>query len=226
VLIVKKEKNMSHYTVLVIGENPEKQLEPYYETSDPSHEKTEFSVEIEEGKLEEAYQHKEGVGYGCYSNPDAKWDWYSIGGRWTGFFKVKEGVEAIVGSAGLMTLPAEEGRADQARCCEVDWEGMKEASIKSAENSWEEAKSCEDETERYWKYGIEKDISREEYIRRRSLPTTFAVLKDGEWYERGEMGWWACVKDEKDQSDWEEEFAKLLDSLHEDTLLTLVDCHI
>jgi hypothetical protein len=52
---------------------------------------------------------------------------------------------------------------------------------------------------------------------------SFAVLKDGTWYEKGSMGW-GCVTGEKD--DWAEEFGKLLDSLSDDTLLTIVDCHI
>jgi hypothetical protein len=27
--------------------------------------------------------------YGYWHNPNAKWDWYELGGRWTGFFKLK-----------------------------------------------------------------------------------------------------------------------------------------
>jgi hypothetical protein len=38
------------------------------------------------------------------------------------------------------------------------------------------------------------------------------------------MGWWACVSDEKDN--WSEEFAKLLDEIPDDTLLSVYDCHI
>jgi hypothetical protein len=56
--------------------------------------------------------------------------------------------------------------------------------------------------------------------------TCFAVLKSGEWYERGEMGWWACVSNEKDQDAWESEVEKLLRDLDPDMILTVVDCHI
>ena len=28
--------------------------------------------------------------YGYWHNPKAKWDWHELGGRWTGFFKLKE----------------------------------------------------------------------------------------------------------------------------------------
>lgn len=55
---------------------------------------------------------------------------------------------------------------------------------------------------------------------------TFAMLHEGKWYERGRMGWWAVVTDEKPDGEWEREFSKLLDSLPEDALLTVVDCHI
>jgi hypothetical protein len=52
------------------------------------------------------------------------------------------------------------------------------------------------------------------------------VIKDGKWYQRGEMGWWACVANEKESDVWAEEFGKLMESLSDDTLMTLVDCHI
>lgn len=55
---------------------------------------------------------------------------------------------------------------------------------------------------------------------------TFAIVKAGEWYERGEMGWWACVSNEKEKDVWEEEVKKLIEGLSDDTLLTVLDCHI
>lgn len=51
---------------------------------------------------------------------------------------------------------------------------------------------------------------------------TFAIVKDGRWYERGEMCWWGVVHDDK----WNKEFAYLLEGLPADTWLTIVDCHI
>jgi hypothetical protein len=54
----------------------------------------------------------------------------------------------------------------------------------------------------------------------------FAVVHEGKWYERGKMGWWACVSDEKDRDVWAEEFNALLDKLSPDVWLTVVDCHI
>lgn len=54
--------------------------------------------------------------------------------------------------------------------------------------------------------------------------TGFAFVREGKWYEKGEMGWWACISNEK--SDWHEQFVKLIDDVPEDWYLTCVDCHI
>lgn len=54
----------------------------------------------------------------------------------------------------------------------------------------------------------------------------FAVLKDGKWYERGEMGWWGIVHDEKDGDEWDRQFAGLIANLPPETVITYVDCHI
>lgn len=57
--------------------------------------------------------------------------------------------------------------------------------------------------------------------------TSFAFLGlDGVWRERGDMGWWGMVHDEKDQSAWDEEFNKALAAVPDDHWVTMVDCHI
>lgn len=51
-------------------------------------------------------------------NPDSKWDWYSIGGRWSGFLYTKE--------------KDDEGnpiRVNQARFKDIDWDYMLENNI-------------------------------------------------------------------------------------------------
>jgi hypothetical protein len=55
---------------------------------------------------------------------------------------------------------------------------------------------------------------------------TFAVVKDGQWYERGEMCMFAFVHNEMDQAEWNRQFHKMIDSLPDDAMLTVVDCHI
>jgi hypothetical protein len=74
----------------------------------------------------------------------------------------------------------------------------------------------------------EFQCTEEEYVKRGqgNAIVTFAVLKDGKWYERGKMGWWGCIADEKNKDDWNNEFNKLIDTVPGETLLTIFDCHI
>lgn len=318
---------MSHFTVLVIGENPEKQLQPYHEyectgiedeyvvdvdysdkiKEDLSRElfvgnrKDNFALDYHynEDKAKEEFESykkmtrleyinkteedldeyiqeefgvekKNGVWY-RKTNPNAKWDWYELGGRWTGMLKMKAHAVGELGSPGLMTSPAEEGYADQARKGEVDFDGMREEAADKAAKAYDKAMkyigdihehenwnvlrervisaggTIDDARKAYhqqprcvawnkiedrdFRFGYEVDrfsVSREKFIQdaRNSAVLTFAVIKDGKWYERGEMGWWACVSNEKDGDVWAEEFSKLLDSVSDDTLISIYDCHI
>lgn len=71
-------------------------------------------------------------------------------------------------------------------------------------------------------------MSEEEYVKKAGDESfvPFAVVKDGEWYERGEMGWWAMVANEKEPTEWNEIVRKLLDETDDDEMITFVDCHI
>lgn len=73
--------------------------------------------------------------------------------------------------------------------------------------------------------------TKEEYIKRaeQSFFTTWAVLDEkGEWHEAGQMGWFGISDASKED---EEQFQgsyfdRFIKDLPEDTLLTVVDCHI
>lgn len=56
--------------------------------------------------------------------------------------------------------------------------------------------------------------------------STYAVLKDGQWCQRGKMGWWGISSNEKDESVWMREYEKLLRELNPDHYIAVVDCHI
>lgn len=120
------------------------------------------------------------------TNPNAKWDWWSIGGRWTGLLRMKPGTDGVLGRRAWCAEAAEIGTADQARVADIDLAAMREAG---------------------------KPLR------------TFAVVKDGQWFEKGKMGWWACVSDAKVEDQWTDEFDKLL-AASGDAWLTIVDCHI
>jgi len=203
------------------------------------------------------------------TNPNSKWDWYKIGGRWNGFYKLKDGRIGKVGKPGVMTEAPKEGYVDQVYKGDVDFASMrKEAEEKAAElydkvmviighlpvnETWDSVrdrmfdtegrdaaiafyhsqprnkaiKECGDR-EMIWIVVDEFVVSREEYIKRAGDASciTFAIVKDGQWFERGEMGWWGVVTNESDRSEWYAKYNELLNSLSDDTLLTLVDCHI
>lgn len=275
------------------GEDPEAALAPYQENNmgdcpqeylefvDRTDEcKKNYEEEDEETKAKyptfeeyvekyEGYKKQEDGRYGYFENTNAKWDWYQLGGRWTGYFKAKEGAIIRTGNPGLMTPPAEAGWGDQFAKKDIDFDFMrKEAEEKAAETydlinsvighlppleKWDHVrdtlfpgdinkardyyhaqprKAALKEWDKEHKYifmSIEDfEVPREKYIKDAGDASfvPFAVLKDGKWYERGKMGWWASVSNEKDGAEWNSEVAKMVDELEDDMILSIYDCHI
>ena len=52
------------------------------------------------------------------------------------------------------------------------------------------------------------------------------ITPDGEWVERGEMGWFGVGSNEMDKDEWDVKFREYLKTLDKDIILTQVDCHI
>lgn len=71
------------------------------------------------------------------TNPNAHWDWYLVGGRWTGFFLLKDGAEGEVGKPGLQTRAPGPGRADSVLKGDVDMETMRVAAGADAGALWD-----------------------------------------------------------------------------------------
>lgn len=287
---------MSHFTVVVVGSDPEKQLAPYDENTRvkryfretdwipvalkeqigedaPVEEKLKWF----EANFGEKYLIRDGkLGQMSTYNPKSKWDWYSLGGRWTGFFPLKEGTLGETGRPGLMTPRAKPGYVDAALKMHIDFERARNEEAAEARSkfalwrlcyekhgrpeSWDQVhsrivgKDTDDTTrdkidEARKFYNGQKAIGEankvfqgyfgcpvedfgfheEVYVDRRRYGALvpFAVVKDGEWYERSKMGWWAVTYDETmSYEDWCVHFHKLVDSLPDDTMLSLYDCHI
>lgn len=57
---------------------------------------------------------------------------------------------------------------------------------------------------------------------------TFAVIKDGEWFEKGTMGWFGVSSEtNKEATNWSLEFYnRFIKDLPDDAVITIVDCHI
>ncbi|MEN6549930.1 MAG: hypothetical protein ABFE07_28135 [Armatimonadia bacterium] len=208
------------------------------------------------------------------TNPNKKWDWYKLGGRWTGFFALRAQLSCPVAArAGQFSLVSERrakpGWADQAVKSDVDFEAMAAEGARNFGEYWDRIHAIIDPHPPVipWKQfydrhnagasaenleAARKDynaqagivaleaakefvwrlddllVSREAYCLRgaRHACLTHALLRDGNWYEQGRMGWWGAVLDEKDEGRWEEEYQKLIRDLPGDTLLSVYDCHI
>lgn len=402
---------MSHYTVLVVGDDAETQLAPFNEQDEKYctfqdeedeyfkeyNTKTTEVVKLASGEIVSKYKdrfwtkpkdfmsrsefvlpkgasvieeypvnklystfeefmteyhgmkrHKTHKRYGSVRNPKAKWDWYQLGGRWTGFLKLKnrsnegsmltdkhiaalatqygttkEVVETLaalvkkgdfnalsdynrkhpvrggyelektlqelqatqytnakVGSPGLGAGLPEAGWVDSAKVEDIDFEGMREHAGYEARKRFEKAETllggsipkltiqwadqlkrvkakeitidqardeyhnqpakklvhnasqkCIDRDDRSfltWLELEEYNCTIEEYVQRaknRAL-STFAILMNGEWYEKGEMGWFGMAHNEMSEDEWLKKFNELLMSLPNDTLISVYDCHI
>lgn len=201
------------------------------------------------------------------TNPNKKWDWWVVGGRWSGFLKLKPGRSGAVGGPGLLGAHFAKGadRADQAKKGDIDFAGMRDEAGAKAGARWDHAHAIiGEQTWEAWpavrdrlkdidaarefyhgqpaikalkaadddKYGWDIDDTlsgpREAFVQaaRDKALSTFAVLHKGEWTERGEMGWWAGVSNDMGDQQWLRLFNDMLDGLPDDTLLTVVDCHI
>lgn len=282
---------MSHFSVLVIGEDVDKQLAPFDESieveeylhEEVSDEEKECMLkhykvnENFEGTFDECYskygnrwndnswrKNDEGVwcDYSTY-NPLSKWDWYSVGGRWSGFFKMKQGTKIVTGESGAFGNKPEEGCGDVALKKDIDFEGMMNDAADEAAKRYDKViliighlpesetwksilKRIENIDEardfyhsqprnvelrnkgEHWVDVEDYQCSREKYIdnARKTALSTYAVVKDGKWYEKGKMGWWGMSSDEVTQEEWNDKFMELINSVPEDTQFTIVDCHI
>jgi hypothetical protein len=116
---------------------------------------------------------------------------------------------------------------DQARVASIDWDGMRKQRRIERESDWDEI--MQDDTlakHRESFYGITETTTKEDWCNQCLDFSTFAVLKEGEWYERGEMGWFGIVDRELAAEEWDTKFYDLIDDLPGDTLLSVYDCHI
>ena len=103
-------------------------------------------------------------------NPKSKWDWYVVGGRWSGGIPMKTNTKLEIKSC------------NECKVSQVDMD----------------------------KIGI---------------PYAY-VDTNGNWYSRGEMGWFGVSSNDKDENSWDDEFKKFINNQNKSTIVTLVDCHI
>ena len=156
-------------------------------------------------------------------NPDSKWDWYEVGGRWS------DGIKKIDGS-----------NCNSCYVCDMAI-GRNEDTYKKAIRFWEvvvEEKPLEDGEDKSnfdsWykkEYYKERYISKEIYADSVSKENYFyaIVTPDGEWHEPGRMGWFGVSHASYEESrKWDTNYFKdyIKPYLDHDHTITIVDCHI
>lgn len=291
---------MSHYTVMVIGDDVHGQLAPYQENNmgDCPEEFLEFCDQTDDlnkewenadEELKTKYPTLEKFAteyngykplkidgetlYGYYENPNAKWDWYQVGGRWSGFLRLKQGATGEQGQRSWMN----EGKqidskqfCDSARKGDIDFDGMRQSAGEFAAQQYDAATAAIAGRDfKTWKQVVEEvgeidkaravyhaqepikafkemadadksgmfgffssaddyKVDRDTYIAeaRAQAISTYAILKDGVWYAKGEMGWFGMSDDSLTEAQWAIKVGELIDGLSDDTPITIVDCHI
>lgn len=159
---------------------------------------------------------------------EQKWDWYAIGRRWRGYFTLKPGTTGALGERGAFGNERRHD-ADVALAKDIDWEAMREARREQAGACWEEFQAAESEGERLvlsLQYGVEQGDAREDFIKRLGSVATFAVLHEGVWHERGEIGWWGVVHNPQPPEVWQTQFSEIVQQLQPEDEMTVVDCHV
>ena len=265
---------MSHFTVAVITEGKptyetiEKVLAPYQEDcptefmefySATKNHTEEYENETEDIKakyptlnkyLEEycGYRyHEEQNDYGYWENPNAKWDWWIIGGRWAGLLTVSESNKNfIVGQPSLFgsnenPYQVKNGymHVDCARVKDLVFPN-REKSYEQAIRFWEMKVEGKEPTTEEEKELLKWDFYKVEYYTRtykdketyaqcESTFHTYAIIdKDGRWNAKGEMGWWGIsTSDEGVEVQYIKYYRKyVFDNATDNDYITIVDCHI
>jgi len=176
------------------------------------------------------------------TNPNGYWDWWSVGGRWAGYFRLKDGKTGEKGDPGIFVdekAVADPTRCDSALFGDIDWEAIRIAHLEELKDWWkrvaeevEEKALCGKEAENYRNMRFDGDYkTEEEYVdANKDKWNVFyaAVTPDGEWHWAGKMGWFGQSNTTPDESDkWDREFwGRFLKDMDPDTRLTVLDCHI
>lgn len=185
--------------------------------------------------------------FGRKTNPNAKWDWWVIGGRWSSHWLVK-------GSDQPLDV-ARKGDIDTERMIARQREKMlgllktyHELAAGRDFLSWTEVrKQLNDDIQAaraaykaqpginelnqgmgtfdcavdYFKHGNEAEYMKDlEY----QALSTYALLKDGTWHSKGRMLYFGISVEEADT--WPQQWMDLFNSVPDDHYIAVVDCHI
>lgn len=152
-----------------------------------------------------------------YYNPDSKWDWWAIGGRWNNIITTKKGE-----------------KVNTAQIKDIDF-GTQPEERAHFEDLWDVIVEGKEPTKELYVYQIQKSKeeilesydTKENYVKGEAGFSTYAVLTPtDEWIEPGEMGWFGVSSvTPASEMEYKEQFKQLMVE-YKDYYLTVVDCHI
>lgn len=156
-------------------------------------------------------------------NPQSKWDWYVVGGRWDcEVMRLKTGEYVNEAQAKDVNFSPEELPEDVMKRVHRFWQVNVEG---------DELRDGEDKNDylTFYKpeYLKERYGSVENYIKEMAEFSVHSILLHGMWIEAGEVGWFgtdtATVLDERA---YRKKLAEIIQNLDPDDYITIVDCHI
>lgn len=166
--------------------------------------------------------------YGYVYNPKAKWDWWVVGGRWSGELRMKEDADVDLteytplkrnddimkdyhdelGIEELATMEKKELMFNQLPLKDVDFVAMTGTDPEKLSKFWDEyveGKNPEPHIKAagpfMYKAEYYKELygTKEAYIKDRSIWKPYAILSDTKgWLEKGEMGWFGMSSETAD----------------------------
>lgn len=160
---------------------------------------------------------EDGEIYSMY-NPQAKWDWYTVGGRFKNMLMLKD-------SSGK--------KVNEAYVIDIDFTRMEEEKSKSLTPYTQFLSSSiqkpmdEDSRKEMYKQMYPDEQT---YIARNTKFLTYAVVTpDGTWHSPGDMGWFGFSSETPEEAiRWDLNYYKrfVIPAIRNHWHLTIVDCHI
>lgn len=191
--------------------------------------------------------------WGYYCNELAKWDWFEIGGRFSGLLLTRaEATEVLPATRDDDQKPELDGyrAVNAARMKDIAWEKILELRRDNAKKTYERLEKAyrtkdknlcqlmetivEDGIQGWGEMRYYKGETLEEYLTRSGLTdadrcpiSVYAVVeRNGEWSGSGDMGWFGISSNDKPEREWHDELQTIMRDVEPDDLLVCVDCHI
>lgn len=189
------------------------------------------------------------------TNPNKKWDWYEVGGRWHGFFNgVNQGNKAVFNFEAIRQKHLKNkmdlySKFHQARSRASVTKSDIESARDTLSGNWKENKVAQKlytdpidlaiDSKAFELIGFHLwssddaqrlHLSENEYraLHEYDAPIHSIIDLDGKWIEKGDMGWWGmCDNENQDTFNGEHgAFWEFINSLPDDIMLYIIDCHI